>query len=192
MITVGITGGIGSGKTTVAKLFELLGIPVFYSDDAAKNLMNYNAEVKQKVVDNFGSECYIDGVLDRKYLASIVFSDKEKLDKLNSIVHEATGYFFQKWVKEQSFVPYVLKEAALIFEAGVKLDYVIGVSAPYELRLDRAMKRDGATKEAIENRMAAQMNEEEKMKLCDFIIMNDGSDLMSQIKTIHETIIGKI
>ncbi|HCB47151.1 MAG TPA: dephospho-CoA kinase, partial [Algoriphagus sp.] len=135
---VGITGGIGSGKSTVAKIFEILGIPVYYADDKAKSLMNHDSELKEQIIQEFGEESYnSEGDLNRKYLASTVFSDPEKVKKINSLVHPAVGRDFETWASIQS-TSYVLKEAALIFETGgeKKLDAVINVSSPLKIRVN--------------------------------------------------------
>ena len=179
MVLVGLTGGIGSGKSTVAKVFETLGIPVYYADDAAKRLMNTNPSLKQEIVRHFGTESYKDGTLNRAYIASIVFGNNEKLDHLNSLVHPATIEDSQQWVNQQT-APYIIREAALLFESGAHkgLDFVIGVSAPLPLRIQRVMQRDGLSKEEIEKRISRQMDEEEKMRLCDFVIKNDEQTLI--------------
>ena len=179
MLTIGLTGGIGSGKTTVAKIFETLGIPVFYADDAAKKLMTTDEDLKKNIIKNFGKESYKKNELDRKYIASIVFNDKEKLDLLNSITHPATIKDSEKWVKKQ-IAPYIIREAALLFESGAdkKLDYVIGVYAPQHIRVKRVMIRDNASTEDVMKRITRQLDEEEKMKRCDFVIINNDQELV--------------
>ena len=143
MLKVGLTGGIGSGKSMVARIFEILGAPVYYADDAARRLQNEDPELKRRITGIFGDEAYTDGTLDRKYISGIVFRDKEKLDQLNALVHPATIQDAARWMKQQN-APYSIKEAALIFESGAQseLDYVIGVSAPEHLRIKRTMERD--------------------------------------------------
>lgn len=189
MLKVGITGGIGSGKTTVCKVFETLGIPVYYADDEAKKLMQHNREVVAGIRSLFGAKAYdADGVLDRAFLARQVFDDREKLDKLNAIVHPATIKASMEWAEKQTS-PYVLKEAALMFESEAfhYVDKVIGVFAPVTLRLHRTMKRDNSTKEEVLKRMENQMDEEVKMRLCDFIIYNDEQQaIIPQVMRIHE------
>src|SRR5690242_3390752 len=135
MLKVGLTGGIGSGKTTVARIFEVLGIPVYYADDATKQLMNNDPGIKESIIKNFGERSYVNNTLDRKWLASIVFNDKEKLALLNSLTHPATIRHAEEWMKKQT-TPYIIKEAALLFESGanLSLDKVIGVYAPLPLR----------------------------------------------------------
>ncbi|MBS1608205.1 MAG: dephospho-CoA kinase [Bacteroidetes bacterium] len=187
-MTIGLTGGIGSGKSTVAKIFETLGAPVYYADEAARVLMNTDSNVIAAVKKNFGEESYNHGELNRPYIASIVFNDTYKLDILNSITHPATIAHAKKWIQQQN-APYTIKEAALIFEAGSSegLDYVIGVYAPKALRLKRVINRDKTTPEEVLKRMNRQINEEMKMKLCDFVIINDEQCLLiPQVLKLHE------
>jgi dephospho-CoA kinase len=191
MLKIGITGGIGSGKTTVANIFEVLGIPVYYADDAAKRLMDEDEELKQKIKQQFGDEVYKNGKLDKKYLADIVFASPEKLALLNALVHPATLKDADSWMQKQT-TPYTLKEAALIFESGAQqnLDYIIGVTAPAPLRILRTMQRDGITREDVIARMDKQMEETIKMKLCDFIIKNDEQEmLLPQVIQLHEKLL---
>ena len=197
MLRIGITGGIGSGKTTVAKIFEVLGVPVYYADDAAKRLMNEDQALQQKIIENFGADVFENRQLNRSRLASIVFNDPEKLALLNSIVHPVTIADAEKWMKRFSKtaiqkIPFAIKEAALIFESGAqkKLDYVIGVHAPYKLRLQRAMLRDNLTKDEVEARMEKQMDETKKMNLCNFIITNDEVQLLiPQVVELHKKLV---
>ncbi|HMU46308.1 MAG TPA: dephospho-CoA kinase [Chitinophagaceae bacterium] len=179
MLKVGLTGGIGSGKSTVAGIFEMLGIPVYYADEATKRLMNTSPEIKEAILTNFGEQSYVNGELNRKFIASIVFSNKEKLELLNSITHPATIEDAEKWMSEQNS-PYVLKEAALLFESGAaeKLDYVIGVYAPQHIRVKRVMERDKVPVEEVMKRISRQIDEEMKMKLCDFVITNNEQKLV--------------
>ena len=179
MLKIGLTGGIGSGKSTVAKIFEQLGIPVYYADSAAKRIMNADPILMAELVNSFGSEVYVDGELNRAHLSGIVFNDKKKLDLLNSIVHPATIRDSESWMSSQK-APYAIKEAALIFESGSQdqLDYVIGVSAPESLRIQRAMQRDGLTREAVKERIQNQLSESIKMRLCHFVIRNDEQQLV--------------
>jgi dephospho-CoA kinase len=192
-LRIGLTGGIGSGKSTVAKIFEVLGIPVYYADEAAKRMMNEDAELKQQIMHYFGKTSYRNNKLDRSYIASMVFNNKEKLELLNSLVHPATIRDAERWMQQQT-APYALKEAALIFESGSQdqLDYVIGVSTPAPLRILRAMKRDGSTREQVLARMGKQIQEEIKMRLCDFIIYNDEHQaVIPQVLALHEKLISK-
>ena len=191
-LKVGITGGIGSGKTTVARIFEVLGIPVYYADDAARRIMNEDETLKQQVIKHFCDLSYQNGKLNREYLASIVFQDKKKLSILNALVHPATIRNSNMWMKQQT-TPYAIREAALIFESGVQgqLDYVIGVSAPMELRIERAMLRDNLTRAQVLERMDRQINETIKMRLCDFVVVNDGQKaVIPQVMKLHEKLGG--
>src|SRR5258705_1485070 len=192
MVRIGLTGGIGSGKTTVAKIFEVLGIPVYYADDAARNLMNTNEELKATIIKNFGKETYPEGELDRKYLASIVFNNKEKLELLNSLTHPVTIEDAGHWINRQTS-PYIIKEAALLFESGAaeRLDYVIGVYAPQHIRVKRVMDRDSLPAEEVMKRISRQIDEEMKMKLCDFVITNNEERLViPQVLSLNEKFTG--
>ena len=191
VLSVGLTGGIGSGKTTVAGIFEVLGIPVYYADEAAKRIMNENPELKAAIICHFGEGSYKDGKLDRAYLSSQVFGNKEKLKLLDSFVHPETIRDGNEWMLKQT-APYAVKEAALIFESGVDqyLDYIVGVYAPKSLRIRRTMERDHIGEEEVMNRMKSQMNEEEKMKLCDFVIHNDEQQaVLPQVIAIHRQLL---
>jgi dephospho-CoA kinase len=191
MLKIGITGGIGSGKSTVAKAFQVLGIPVYFADDAAKRLMNENDELKAKIQLHFGNQVYKNGQLDRKLLAEIVFTSPQKLASLNKLVHPATLKDADEWMQKQTS-PYSLKEAALIFESGAQehLDYVIGVTAPAPLRIQRTIQRDGITREEVIARIDKQMNESIKMKLCDFVLINNEQEmLLPQVLQLHENLL---
>jgi dephospho-CoA kinase len=179
MIKVGLTGGIGSGKTTVAKVFETLGIPVYYADDKAKNLMNTDSALKESIIQHFGNEAYKDGELDRKYLAAIVFNNKEKLELLNALTHPITMRDADEWIKQQT-TPYTIKEAALLFESGAagQLDFIIGVYAPQHIRVQRVVKRDKLPVEEVMKRISRQIDEEMKMKLCNYVITNNDQQLV--------------
>jgi dephospho-CoA kinase len=188
MLKIGLTGGIGSGKSTVAKVFETLGIPVYYADAAAKQIMNEDEELKLQIIKTFGPDAYIDGLLNRQYLSSIVFNQPQKLEQLNALTHPATIAAAEKWFAQQK-TPYAIKEAALIFESGAQqyLDYVIGVYAPVSMRIQRTMQRDGIRKDEVVARMNRQLDEEIKMRLCDYIVMNDEKDLLlPQVIQLHE------
>ncbi|RYY48979.1 MAG: dephospho-CoA kinase [Chitinophagaceae bacterium] len=191
MIRVGLTGGIGSGKTTVAKVFETLGIPVYYADDRAKFIMNSDAGLRSRIAATFGQESYIKGQLNRAHLAAQVFNNAEQLALLNSIVHPVTIADAETWMQQQQ-TPYAVKEAALIFEAGVykHLDYVIGVTAPEEMRIARVMQRDNIPADKVKERMSKQMDDSKKMKLCDFVIYNDETQLViPQLLEVHEKLL---
>lgn len=193
MYRVGLTGGIGSGKSTVARILETLGIPVYYADDAAKQIMNTDLELRKQLQQQFGEASYVDGQLDRKYLAGIVFNDPEKLSLLNSLIHPVTIRHSEQWFRRQS-APYAVREAALLFESGASenLDFIIGVYAPRQLRLQRVIKRDGISTDEILKRMSRQINEEMKMKLCDAVIRNDEQELViPQVMEIHQLLLEK-
>ena len=191
MFRIGLTGGIGSGKTTVAKIFELLGIPVYYADDETKRIMNENEGLKAAIKKQFGEESYSNGELNRPFLATKVFSDPYQLEVLNSHTHPVTINDAAHWMNRQK-TPYVIKEAALIFESGAieHLDYVIGVYAPEALRIKRAMERNDASREDVIKRMNRQLDEEIKMRLCDFILKNDEQELLiPQVISLHSTLL---
>ena len=188
MLKVGLTGGIGSGKTTVAKIFEVLGVPVYYADVEAKQLMNTHPLLIKEIKGLLGNDAYRDGMLNRALIAEKVFNDKEKLQKLNTIVHPFTIEHGKKWMNEQN-APYAIKEAALIFESGIQgeFDKVIGVFAPNALRIQRAMKRDGISYEQVMERIQHQIDDDIKIKLCDDVIINDEQKmLVPQVLALHE------
>ncbi|GAA0552191.1 dephospho-CoA kinase [Chitinophaga japonensis] len=189
MLKIGITGGIGSGKSTVCRIFELLGIPVYYADAMAKEIMNRDPELKAQIKQHFGEDIYdSQGLLDRQRLGGIVFRDQARLQLLNSLVHPATIRDSEQWAARQQ-APYVLKEAALLFESEAfhYLDKVIGVSAPQPLRLLRVMQRDQASREEVLARMHKQMDETIKMRLCDYVIYNDEQQMViPQVLALHE------
>lgn len=189
MIKVGITGGIGSGKTTVCKLFELLGIAVYYSDDEAKKILDNDSTVKSELLKLLGPTILNEfEQIDRKKIASIVFSDTTKLASLNAIVHPAVARHFEDWCKKQSS-PYILKEAAILFESGAnkQVDNTIVVTAPVELKLSRVMARDKTSEAEVLKRMANQLPDEEKIKLSDFVIQNNEENLLiPQVLLVHE------
>jgi dephospho-CoA kinase len=187
-LKIGLTGGIGSGKSTIANIFSIIGIPVFYADIAAKNVMNKDVALKGKIKETFGEAAYENDVLNRKYIADIVFNDPLKLEQLNAMVHPATIAAAQRWMMEQT-TPYVIKEAALFFESGSAegLDYIIGVYAPQHIRIQRVMQRDKVTRKEILSRMNRQINEEMKMRLCDFVIVNDEQTMViPQVLQLHQ------
>ncbi len=188
MLKIGLTGGIGSGKTTVSQIFKILGVPVFDADTAAKEAMENNPALKEKLVATFGAAVFVEHKLNRKYLADIVFNDAYQLNALNALVHPITIAAAADWFATQNS-PYVIKEAALMFEAGagVGLDYVIGVFAPTALRIKRVMDRDHLSREEVLSRMNRQIDDQIKMKLCDFIIQNDNQALLTkQVLELHE------
>lgn len=191
MLKIGLTGGIGSGKSTVASIFEVLGIPVYYADEAAKKMMNENPSIIQAIKNLLGEESYQNGLLNRSYIATIIFQYPEKRIELNQIVHPATIEDAEIWMSKQTS-PYCLKEAALIFEshAEKKLNFVIGVESPLELRIKRIIKRDKISDKDVLQRIEGQMNEEEKMSRCQFVINNNESTLLiPQVLEIHHQIL---
>jgi len=194
-LLVGITGGIGSGKSTVCKLFSLLGVPVYTADDRAKWLMNHDSPLKEKILAAFGSESYLsNGELNRAYLAASVFSNPEKVAALNALVHPAVRKDFMDWVSQQT-APYLIKEAALLFETGAakELDCVINVSSPLRVRMARVLLRDPQrTVEQVNQIIDQQLPDEEKNERADFSIKNtDNKLLIPQVITLHEQLLRK-
>ncbi len=191
MLKVGLTGGIGAGKTTVSKIFETIGVPVFNADFEAKKIMNEDEKLKISLINIFGVEVYENGELNKSYLSNIVFSNKHKLEILNSLVHPLTITAANNWALKQN-TKYVIKEAALLFESGstIDLDFVIGVFSTKSLRTKRVMQRDNVSVEIVNARMNAQIDESIKQKLCDFVINNNETDLLiNQVLTIHKKIL---
>jgi len=190
MLKIGITGNIGSGKTTVSRLFELLGIPVFYADDEAKKVMTTDGELVAAIKNTFGTEAYFaNGMLNRKYIAGIVFNQESELQKLNSLVHPAVFRAFDAWIEQHRNAPYVLKEAAVLFEIGSykDCDYTIIVTAPAPVRIARVMQRDGISQADALSRNNKQMPEAEKQELANFVLCNDNSKLLiPQVLALHE------
>lgn len=193
MLKIGLTGGIGSGKSTVAKVFESLGVPVYKADDEAKKLMATDPQLINLIKKHFSEEVYKEGKLDKAYLASIVFNNKEKLNLLNSLVHPFTIEDGKSWMKKQQ-TSYAIKEAALIFESGSQgeFDFIVGVYAPETLRIHRTIQRDKTDKELVRLRMQNQIKEEIKMKLCDEVLINNEQELLvPQIIALHEKLLAK-
>ena len=191
MKKIGITGGIGSGKTYVASVFQSLGIPIFNADIQAKKLMTFSRKLIKLVKEEFGNDIYKDSDLNKEKLASIVFSDSDKLQKLNSLVHPIVKEEFNNWCKKQTSL-YVIKEAAILFESNshIGLDAVICVSAPLELRIERLLNRDDCSEKEIKKRIENQISQEEKQKLSDYIIVNDEKELLlPKIIKIHKELL---
>lgn len=182
---VGLTGGIGSGKTTIANHFKSLGIPVYIADDEAKKLMESEKIIK-KIEAYFGKEIVEDNIVKREKLAQIVFSNPEKLRQLNQIVHPEVRSHFVKWLKMHNKSKYIIKETAILFESGSykDCDYIITVVAPLEIRIQRLLKRDNTTKEAILDRIKNQWSDEKKVKKSDFVIHNE--DVNEALKKTYE------
>ncbi|MFZ4260638.1 dephospho-CoA kinase [Sphingobacterium sp. HJSM2_6] len=187
-LKIGITGGIGTGKSLIARVFKLLGVPTYDADLEAKLIMTKSDEVRAQLIEVFGSEVYLeDGTLNRSWLADRVFSDSSQLTKLNAIVHPAVIQDAEDWAQKQTSL-YSLKEAALLFESGSyrSLDYTILVVAPEDLRIKRVMARDHITEQAVRARMAKQMPEEDKATLADFILYNDSKhSIIEQVMELH-------
>ncbi len=193
MLKIGVTGNIGSGKTTVSKIFELLGVPVFYADTAARDVMVNDTRLIAALKQQLGSEAYFDdGSLNRKYIASKVFNDGEQLAKLNALVHPAVFRSFDTWAANYKDAQYVIKEAAILFESGSYrlCDYSVIVTAPLALRLDRIIARDNITAQEADLRNSRQMPEEEKIKLANFQITNNDTVLViPQVLALHQQIL---
>jgi len=191
MLKIGITGGIGSGKTAACMIFETLGIAVYYADTQAKKLMNTDPVLKNAIAEYFGSDLYCDGLLDRRKMAEIVFNEKTALAKLNSLVHPAVARDFEQWLSLQTS-QYVLEEAAIIFESGIahRFDKIILVTAPDNIRIDRVCARDNVAPHAVRERMKNQLPDNEKIAMADYIIYNDNIKLITpQVLEIHNKII---
>lgn len=188
-LKVGITGGIGSGKSYVARVFKALGVPFYDADKEAKLIMNNSPIIADKLIDAFGHQVYTaEGQLDRKFLGEMVFKDIAKLKRLNEIVHPVVIQHGEDWAEKQTFA-YSLKEAALLFESGSykQLDYTVLVLAPLELRLQRVMLRDGIGRGQVEDRISKQMSDDDKHLLADFVLINDEkTPLLPQILALHE------
>lgn len=191
MIIVGLTGGIGSGKTTVAKEFYALGIPIYIADVEAKKLMNTSKVIKKELIELIGKEAYVQNELNRPFLASTIFNDKDYLQKMNEIVHPRVAKHFEKWVSKQTS-PYIIKESAILFESGgyKKCDKIITVTAPLDIRIERLLQRDHTTKEKINDIINNQWSDEEKLKHSHFVIVNDTLDETKvQVIYIHKQIL---
>ncbi|MBC9798645.1 dephospho-CoA kinase [Sinomicrobium weinanense] len=184
---VGLTGGIGSGKSTVAAMFSELGVPVYIADTEAKKLMHTSPKIREQIVQLFGEKAYTQSGPDNAYIAGIVFRDKTLLTRLNSIIHPEVGRHFKGWYTNQK-APYVIKEAAILFESGAykDCDAVITVTAPLETRIERVILRDGAAREAVEARIKNQWDEARKIELSDYVITNtDLENTEKQVQELH-------
>lgn len=189
MIKIGITGGIGSGKTTVCKVFQVIGIPVFNADEEARRLMQENKTLVEKIKTLFGKDAYEEERLNRAKIASMVFKNPELLQELNALVHPAVGKEFARWAASQENQPYIIKEAAILYESNAHrgLDFVIAVSAPEKLRIERIMQRDGVSEEQVRQRMKNQWPERKKVQLADFVIVNDDKKMiLPQVMRLHD------
>ncbi len=179
MIKVGLTGGIGSGKTTVAKVFEAFGIPIYYADKEAKLLMLHNSALRTAIQAKFGEKTYNSNGLDRRYLAKIVFQDDEALKSLNALVHPIVRRDFNEWVQLQK-TPYVIQESAILFETGFYEDFdvIISVLCPMRERIERLLQRDNSTVEQIKARMNAQVTDKIRVEKSDYVLQNGQDDLL--------------
>jgi len=192
MIRVGLTGGIGSGKSLVCSILDRFGIPVYKADAEARRLMNDEPLLRTKIVESFGDQAYENEGLNREFLATQVFGDAKKLELMNSLVHPAVREDFLKWADQHREYPYVVEEAAILFESGAfrEMDQTVLVTAPEELRIKRVMERDGSEREAVLKRMGHQRKEEELLKLADHVIVNDGEQmLLPQVIDLHNKLL---
>ncbi len=189
---VGLTGGIGSGKSTVAMIFSHLGVPVYEADKASKTIIDTNKELQKKLQNLLGDDIVnAEGLIDRERMASIIFNDEELLQKTNALIHPAVGDDFKKWVENQDY-PYVLKEAAILFESGSyrQCDKIVVVEAPEELRIERVMQRGNVKRDQVLERIRNQMPQEQKVALADYVIHNElKQSVITQVLSVHENLI---
>ncbi|MEC8739221.1 MAG: dephospho-CoA kinase [Bacteroidota bacterium] len=188
-IQVGVTGGIGVGKTTVGQIFETLGAPIYKSDDRAKILMNSSDELKSQIIEAFGYDAYNrDKQLNRSYLATVVFNNPKKLQVLNSLVHPTVLEDYRNWFSEQNNVPYTIKEAALMFETDShkSMDCIIVVTCPINLRIDRIVKRDHMKRDEVLKRIENQMSDKQRLEKAQYRVKNDGKQsIIKQTIDLH-------
>jgi dephospho-CoA kinase len=192
MRIVGITGGIGSGKTTVAKMFVEFGIPVYNSDEEAKGLMNRSKVIKRKLVKLFGEKAYLDNKINRPYLADCIFNNKDLLDNMNAIVHPKVGQHFKRWMKKHSEAPYVLKESALLFETGgyKHCDAIILVTAPINERISRVVARDNTSREKVQAIIDNQSKDALNKSKANFVINNESlENTEKEVFSIHKKLL---
>ncbi len=192
MKKIGITGGIGSGKTTVCNIFRILGIPVFDSDLEARNIINSDLKVKNELMACFGRDIYSENGLHREKMAAIIFNNKAALKKMNSIVHPAVRSYFSEWCIKNNNKPYVLQEAAILFESGgyKQMDKIITIYAPVEERIKRVVERSNTSFDEVSRRIKNQLSDEEKIKKSDFVINNYSSNLViPQVLNIHKQLL---
>jgi dephospho-CoA kinase len=191
MLKVGVTGGIGSGKSIVCQVFATLGIPIFNADTAAKYLMQHDETLKQNLISLLGADIYNNGILITERVSQLVFNNKALLNQLNALVHPATIAYARQWLSKQN-TPYSIKEAALFFESGTaaEMDIMIGVSAPLTLRINRVIQRSALTEKQVMDRVSGQMDEEQKMALCNHVIINnDFLPVIPQVLHIHQQLL---
>ncbi|NLJ43386.1 MAG: dephospho-CoA kinase [Bacteroidales bacterium] len=179
ILKLGITGGIGSGKTTVCKVFSVLGIPVFSADEEAKRILDNEREIQKKISEAAGKDLYISGSLDRKELARLIFNDRDLLEKVNGIIHPAVFEYFGDWVQMQDS-PYVIMEAAILFESGAArmMDKIVTVVTPVEERIERLLRGNKFTREQITERIRNQIDDGERISQSDFVIFNSENDMI--------------
>ena len=191
-LSVGLTGGIGSGKSTVAEFFRLLGVPVYTSDSEARKLMQTDSLIRKNLIQAFGESVYLEtGDLNREVLAKIIFNDVDALKKVNAIVHPQVRQHYQKWLLKQTEAKYVIQESAILFDTGLykSFDKIITVTADKAIRIDRVLKRDSCTKESVLERMSKQISEKEKITKSDFVIYNNDELIIPQIIRIHNQLL---
>lgn len=194
MYQVGLTGGIGSGKTLVCSIFEKLGVPVYHADEAARRLMNSDARLMEGIRKMFGNQAYGREGLNRHFLAGLVFGDEERLSGLNGLVHPAVREDFKSFAGRHTDAAYVIEEAAILFEsgAGKEMDLTILVYAPQEIRIKRVMERDGVSREDVLKRMGHQLSEEKLLKMADHRLLNDGTAMiLPQVIELHNQILNR-
>lgn len=194
MMVVGLTGGIGSGKTTIAKMFEKLGISVYISDKEAQKLIESDENIKNRIKSSFGELAYINGKYNRKYIAEIVFKDKDKLSVINEIVHPEVVKHFLEWKTKQNS-PYVIKESAILFESGAyqNCDYIITVTVPEQERIRRVVERDGVSEKSVRERIKNQWTDEKRISLSNEVINNINIEISSlKVQEIHSKLIKKL
>ncbi|MBR6251371.1 MAG: dephospho-CoA kinase [Bacteroidales bacterium] len=191
MKRIGLTGGIGSGKSTIAQLFTTLGVPVYNCDSRAKQLMDSDADIQRSLIEIIGKNAIVDGVVDRKMMASVIFNDKEKLESVNKLIHPAVGRDFQKWSEEMASEgkSYVICEAALMVGTEMEpyMDKIIAVSVPMEERIERTMQRDNASREMVIERISNQLSDDEIVAKADFVVCPDDKHfIINDVLNIHE------
>ena len=191
MLKAGLTGNIGSGKSAVASIFSSLGIPVFHADEESKKFLG-TPEVIDEIARSLGKDIIVNGLIDKRKLASLVFGDRQSLNHLNGIMHPLVLKEFNKWISSESLAPYVIMEAAILFESGYnkEFDRIIHVSCPEERAIARVIARDGTSREHVLARMQYQIKDDDKARMSDFVIINDGTHLViPQVMAIHKSLL---